>query len=257
MRKQIVSSSWKMHINSIKKGAETAESLRKLVGNENSIEIYIFPTFPMIPAIAQAFKGSSIGWGAQNMCYEEKGAYTGEVPPLILQELGCSYVELGHAERRAYFNETDELINKKVKLAFKYNMKPVVCIGENKCDIEQNVGKVRLQTQTFWALNGLTQEEMKEVILAYEPVWAIGQKEAASPDYVEDIHAFIRNEVKKEFGKEVSEEIRIVYGGSVSTENAGELSKKNNIDGLFIGRFGLEPSNFKKMVDIVKKNNLL
>lgn len=257
MRKQIIGSSWKMHINSLDEGVETAKRMKELVGSEERVEIFFIPTFPLIPFIGNVFQGSKIKWGAQNMCYEERGAYTGEVPPRVLKDIGCSYVELGHAERRAYFNEKDELINRKTKLSMQYDIIPVVCIGEDEYDKIHGIGKVKLLTQTLWALDGLSTEEMKKVILAYEPVWAIGKEKSASEDYVEDIHRYIREQIKNIYGKDVAEEIRIIYGGSVSPNNAEKLMSKENIDGLFIGRFGLNSENFKKIVDLaVKSKNL-
>lgn len=249
MRKKIVGSSWKMHINSIKDGVELANQIKEHVGNVEEAEIFILPTFPMIKFIADIFKGSNIGWGAQNMCFEEKGAYTGEVPAQVLRELECSYVEIGHAERRALFNETDEIINKKVKLCYKYNLVPIVCIGETQQDLDNKFQNIRLKTQVLWALNGLKKEEIKKLIFAYEPVWAIGQAQAADPEYVQSIHEFIRKVIKEQYGSEVSEAVRIIYGGSVSPESAKVLIKYKDIDGLFIGRFGLKAENFKSMVE--------
>ncbi|SKA87722.1 triosephosphate isomerase [Clostridium sp. USBA 49] len=249
MRKKIVGSSWKMHINSIKDGIKLAEQIKENLGNVEDVEIFILPTFPMIKFIADVFKGSNIGWGAQNMCFEEKGAYTGEVPANILKELECAYVEIGHAERRVLFNETDEIVNKKVKLCYKYDLVPIVCIGETQKDLDNKLQNIKLKTQVLWALNGLEKEEMKKIIFAYEPVWAIGQSEAANPKYVQSVHEFIRNVIKEEYGSEVSENVRIIYGGSVSPESAKVLTKYNDIDGLFIGRFGLKAENFKSMIE--------
>lgn len=258
MRKQIVSSSWKMHVNSLSVGVETAKGIKNYVGNETRVEIFILPTFPMIPFIGEVFTGSHIGYGAQNVCHEEKGAYTGEVPPLILQELGCFYAEIGHAERRAYFNETNEMVNKKVRLSLKYGMTPVVCIGEDENDKTEKFTEIKLKDQILWALDGISEEEKKKVIMAYEPVWAIGKQESADSNYVEDMHAYMRNEIKKEFGQNVSENIRIIYGGSVSKENIEGLTVKEDVDGFFIGRFGLKPENFRDMVNkVIQLNNIL
>lgn len=248
MRKKIVGSSWKMHINSIYKGEELAKEIRNLVGKIDEIDIFIIPTYPMIPAISKIFQGSCIKWGAQNVSYIEKGALTGEVPPLVLKELGCTYVEVGHAERRANLNETDETVNKKIKLIFKYEMIPIICIGETLSDLNNNYGKLRLETQTLWALDGLNKDEIEKVVIAYEPVWAIGQSEAAKEDYVEEVHSFIRSVIADKYGEEVGQAVRIIYGGSVSPESAQKLCLKENVDGVFIGRFGLKAENFEKMV---------
>lgn len=257
MRRQIVASSWKMHINSLNIGISTAKYIKNYVGNEKKVEIFILPPFPLIPYISKIFKESNIGFGAQNMCYEEKGAFTGEVPALILKELGSSYVEIGHAERRTYFNETNEIISKKVRLAFKYNMIPVICIGENENDKIEKISNVRLKDQVLWALDKLDEVNMNDVIFAYEPVWAIGKQKSANSDYVEEVHAFVRDEIRKNYGKNISENIRIIYGGSVNVDNIEKLTIKKDIDGFFIGRFGLKPENFKTMVEKVIKLNTL
>lgn len=252
MRKRIVGSSWKMHINSIEDGIELAQNIKEYVGNIKEVEVFILPTFPMIKFIADIFNKSNIGWGAQNVCSEEKGAYTGEVPINVLRELGCSYVEVGHAERRALFNESEESINKKVRLCSEYNLVPIICIGETQEDLNNNLEFVRIKTQILWALEGLSSEEVKRVILAYEPVWAIGQKQSAEAEYVQSIHKFIRKVIDERYGKDTAEEIRIIYGGSVSPESAKVLRKHNDIDGLFIGRFGLKAENFNNIVETMK-----
>lgn len=254
MRKIIIGSSWKMHISSIREGENLANEIKKLVGSTEIIEMFILPTFPMIPLISNILRDCNIKWGAQNVSFSEKGAFTGEVPPMVLNELGCRYVEIGHAERRLLFNETDEIINKKVKLTLKYGMTPLICIGESAADKDNKLGQVRVKTQVLWTLEGLDKEEMRKIIFAYEPVWAIGQQEAANEDYVENMHAFIRDVITKEFGKDIGDAIRLIYGGSVSPENAGALTKKKNVDGLFIGRFGLNSANFEQIVRAVLNN---
>ncbi|MBB6217369.1 triosephosphate isomerase [Anaerosolibacter carboniphilus] len=251
MRKKIIGASWKTHIHSMSEGKELAEGIKKRVGHLESVEIFILPTYPLIPAIADIFQDSNIKWGAQNISHADKGAFTGEVPPQILRELGCRYIEIGHAERRNFFHETDEMVAKKVKLILAHDMIPVVCIGESKEEKDEKLSDVKLKTQILWAMNGLDEEERKKVILAYEPIWAIGQEKAAKSDYVEDVHCFLRQVLQAEYGKESGDMIRIIYGGSVSPENATELAKKENIDGLFIGRFGLKAEGFEKITRAV------
>ena len=248
MRKKVVASSWKMHINSIVEGKNLAKDICNEVGNIEDVEMFILPTFPMIQTVANEFEGSNIKYGAQNVCFAEKGAYTGEVSANILKEIGCSYVELGHAERKAMFAEDDVLVNRKVKICEKYDLIPIVCIGETKEDLDNNIGQQVLKTQVEWALEGLSEDFRKKVILAYEPVWAIGQPKAANPEYVNETHKYIRRVIENEYKKEVANCIRIIYGGSVSPETAPELVKYEDIDGLFIGRFGLKGKNFKSMV---------
>lgn len=250
MRKQIVGASWKMHVNNLTDATYLAQKINEYVGNIGDVEIFILPTFPIIKHIADIFKGSKIGWGSQNICFEEKGAFTGEVPPQVLKDLGCTYAEIGHAERRHLFNETDEIVNKKVKLSLKYHLIPVVCIGETKDDKDNKFTKIRLKTQVLWALDGLEKDDIKKVIFAYEPVWAIGQQKSADASYVQDIHLYIRNVIKDEYGEKIGDLVRIIYGGSVTPESSQTLMRQKDIDGLFIGRFGLEPSNFKKIVEM-------
>lgn len=248
MRRMIVGASWKNHISSIEDGTLLAKQMAECVGGISQVEIFFLPAFPLIPKLAEVFQGTGIGWGAQNLGFAESGAYTGEVPAQMLREIGCTYAEIGHAERRAYFHETDEMVNRKVKIALKYGMVPVICIGETKEDKENGYARLRLRTQVEWALNGLQEEEAGRVILAYEPVWAIGQQAGADPDYVNDMHAFLRMQVNRSCGSDAAEAVRVIYGGSVTPESAGELIKYPDIDGLFIGRFGLKAENFGKMV---------
>lgn len=248
MRRKIVASSWKMHINSIVDGKNLAKDICKEVGNIEEIEMFILPTFPMIHTVAEEFKGSKIKYGSQNVCFAEKGAYTGEVPANILKEIGCSYVELGHAERKVMFSENDISVNIKAKICEKYDLIPVICIGETQGDLDNNIVKQTLKTQVQWALEGLSKGFRKKVILAYEPVWAIGKSKAANPEYVNETHKYIRQIIKDEYDEETSSSIRVIYGGSVSPETAPELVKYEDIDGLFIGRFGLKGENFKAMV---------
>jgi triosephosphate isomerase len=254
MRRKIVGSSWKMHINTRAEVDLFAHKIIGLTQDVNDIEMFIFPTFPLIDHLSKILTGSRIGWGAQNMCFVDYGAYTGEVPVTTLVDLGCKYVELGHAERRANFNETDQNVNRKVKLAIKYELTPLVCVGESKQEKDEGIGLARIKTQVLIALDGLTNNEAKKVIIAYEPVWAIGQQEGASADYVEDMHRTIRRFIEDAFGSEVAEEIRIIYGGSVKLESSRELMEKENVDGLFLGRFALTAENYAAIIDIALKS---
>jgi triosephosphate isomerase len=249
MRRKIVASSWKMHINSLDECKRLSNELKEKVGSVEGVEMFILPTYPIIQTVGSIFQDSKIAWGAQNVCFEEKGAYTGEVPIQILKDLGCKYVEMGHAERKSMFNETDPLINKKVKLCEKFGLIPVICIGETQENLDNNVGKIMLKTQVLWALDGVNKEFIKKIIFAYEPVWAIGKAEAASSDYVQETHTYIRKVIEEECGEDVAKTIRIIYGGSVSPETAPKLLKCPDVDGLFIGRFGLKSDNFKSMVE--------
>jgi triosephosphate isomerase (TIM) len=253
MRKKIVGSSWKMHINTKSEVDSLAMEIVEGVKDVSNIDMFLIPSFPLIDHLANILDNTNISWGAQNMAFVDFGAYTGEVPASTLAELGCTYIELGHAERRANFNETDHSVNKKVKLCLDYKMTPLVCVGETKAEKEDGVGKIRVKTQVLWTLNGVNPEDVDKIIFAYEPVWAIGQSEGANADYVDDMHQFIRNVVAQDYGNDVAQSVRIIYGGSVKLESAYELISKKNIDGLFTGRFALTAKNYIAIAALVSK----
>jgi triosephosphate isomerase len=254
MRKKIVGASWKMHVNTIKEGVSLAEGINNEVGNIEDLDIFILPSFPLIHGISEILKSGNIDWGAQNICFEKKGAYTGEVPAEMLKELGCKYIELAHAERKKYFNETDYRVNQKIKICEEFDFIPVICIGETEDDLNSGKEKEALRTQILDMLDGVQNDFKKKIILAYEPVWAIGKSETAGLDYISKMHSFIRDIVKENCGEDVSKHIRIIYGGSVNPETSDELLALDNVDGVFIGRFGLNSVNFKKITDSALKN---
>lgn len=249
MRKRIVGSSWKMHINTVEAGEKLAREIVEAVAGESAVEIFIMPTFPLLPSIIEICRNSKVGVGAQTMAEAENGAYTGEVPAPILSEIGCRYIELGHAERRARYNETDEKVRSKTHLALRYDMTPLVCIGETAEDKDAGRGRVKLATQTLWALDGLSSQQQRRVILAYEPVWAIGQADPADPAYVHDTHRHIRDVVAREAGEDVAAAIRIIYGGSVTAGTAKDLFRSDEVDGMFVGRGGLKADLFRRIID--------
>jgi triosephosphate isomerase len=253
MRKKIVGSSWKMHINTKSEVEVLAREIVEGVRNIENVDMFLIPTFPLIDHLANILHKSNISWGAQNMAFVDYGAYTGEVPAPTLADLGCTYIELGHAERRANFNENDHWVNKKVKLCLKFGMTPLVCIGETKAEKDDGVGRIRVKTQVLWTLEGTAKEDVPKVIFAYEPVWAIGQSEGADAEYVDDMHRFIRDVIALEYGNDVAQTIRIIYGGSVKLESAHDLISKENIDGLFTGRFALEAKNYIAIIALVEK----
>ena len=253
MRKKIVGSSWKMHVNTKTEVDVLAREIVEGVKNIEKVDMFLIPTFPLIDHLANILRNSHVAWGAQNMAFVDYGAYTGEVPASTLADLQCKYIELGHAERRANFNETDHAVNKKVKLCLDAGLTPLVCIGETKTEKEDGVGRLRVKSQILWTLEGVEMEEVSKVIFAYEPVWAIGQSEGANAEYVNDMHRFIRDVIASEYGNDIAQAIRIIYGGSVKLENAKEYISKENIDGLFTGRFALEAKNYIAIVELVEK----
>ena len=211
-------------------------------------EVVLCAPFVSIPAVKQAAAGTSIKVGAQNMHWEEKGAFTGEVSGRMLSELGVDYVIIGHSERRQYFAETDETVNKKVHAAFKYGLKPIVCIGETLVQREQGVTADLVRYQLKIALLGLTVEQVKDVVIAYEPVWAIGTGRTATNEQANEVCAIIRETIGELYGKDVAELVRIQYGGSVTPENAAGLFSMPDIDGGLVGGASLKPDSFEKIV---------
>lgn len=254
MRRKIVGASWKMHVNTLKEGLALAQGIHKKVGNIRDVDIFILPAFPLIQGVANIFNSGQIGWGAQNMCFETKGAFTGEVPAPMLKELGCQYIELAHAERKAYFNETNATVNRKLHICQEYQFTPVICIGETEDDHEAGRAHSALEKQIIQMLAGLNKEFLQRCILAYEPVWAIGKSKTADLKYIQDMHGFIRDIITEQFDKDVSDDIRIIYGGSVNRNTSDELLSLDNVDGVFIGRFGLDSDNFMKITESALKN---
>lgn len=246
MRKKIIAGNWKM--NKTKNEAiKLIETLKTLVKNDE-VDVVFCPPFVSLMAAIEAVKGTNIAIGAQNMYYEESGAYTGEIAPNMLQELGVEYVILGHSERRAYFAETDIAINKKVLKAFEHNLIPIICVGESLEQREQGITVDLVRMQTKIALKDVTKENAKKVVIAYEPIWAIGTGKTATTEQAEEVCAAIRQVVKEIYDQEVSNAIRIQYGGSVNAFNASELFNQANIDGGLVGGASLK-TDFGQIVN--------
>ena len=203
------------------------------------------------PVIGQLTKGTNVRIGAQNVHFEEKGAFTGEVSPKMLQDIGVEYVIIGHSERREYYNETDESVNKKIKAAFSHNLKPIVCVGETLSQREAGVTKDFVTTQTRLALEGLTEEQVKNTIIAYEPIWAIGTGKTASKEDANEVCSWIREEIRSLYA-DIADEIIIQYGGSVKSSNAKELFSMPDIDGGLVGGASLDAEDFSKIVNYTK-----
>jgi triosephosphate isomerase len=247
MRKPIIAGNWKMN----KTGEETAEligALRPLVADVKDVDIVVCPPFVNIASASQALAGSNIKLGAQNMHYEESGAYTGEVAPAMLVALGVEYVIIGHSERRQYFGETDDSVNKKVKAALKFGLKPIVCVGETLEEREAGITSEVVCRQTKLALLGLDSGQAAGVVLAYEPIWAIGTGKTATADDANETIAAIRNAVKEAYDEATAQSVRIQYGGSMKPSNAAELMAKPEIDGGLIGGASLKADDFSKVV---------
>ena len=246
MRKKIIAGNWKMN-KTPKEAVALIEELKPLVANDEVDVVFCTPFVSLIPAL-EAAKGTKIEIGAQNMYFEESGAYTGEISPSMLTEIGVNYVVLGHSERREYFGETNETVNKKVLMAIKHGLVPIVCCGETLQQREQGITIDLVRLQTKIAFNGVSKEDAKKCVIAYEPIWAIGTGKTATSDEAEEVCAAIRKNMEELYGKEVAEAVRIQYGGSVSASNAAELFAKPNIDGGLVGGASLK-ADFGKIVN--------
>ncbi|MCI5970666.1 MAG: triose-phosphate isomerase [Clostridia bacterium] len=242
MRKIVAAGNWKMN-KTPSQTLELINELKPLVENSKNDVIICVPFTSLYTAV-EACKGTKIKVGAQNMHFEESGAFTGEIAPDMLTEIGVEYVVIGHSERRQYFAETDETVNKKVKKAFEHNLKPIICVGESLEQREMGITFELVAMQTKIALLGLTKEQVKDVIIAYEPIWAIGTGKTATSDQAQEVCKKIRDTVAEVFGKDVADEVTIQYGGSVNAKNAAELFAKEDIDGGLVGGASLKANDF-------------
>ena len=249
MNKIWIGTNWKM-TKTIAEGIDFTKGLRQISEAINSnLQLFIIPSYTSLVPIKELTTGSDIYLGAQNMHWEDSGAFTGEISPRMLAEIGIDLIELGHSERRQYFNETDAAINKKVHAALKYSIKPLICIGENIEQKNQQISKETLAAQLKVCLQGLSKEQALEVLIAYEPVWAIGEQGIpADAAYVADIHDFLRNTLEGLFA-EVSSEIPILYGGSVNHNNFLKYIDLENVNGLFIGRAAWNIDSFQDILN--------
>ncbi|WP_220182096.1 triose-phosphate isomerase [Bacillus taeanensis] len=255
MKKVYIGTNWKM-TKTYQEGAVYCNELLKISQRLSSdIQLFVIPSYTMLSSIKEILKESTIQLGAQNMHWEEKGAYTGEISPTMLSEIGIDLVELGHSERRQYYNENDEDINKKVLAALNYEMNPLICIGENMNQKENNISVETLAAQLKVCLKNVSEEDLANIRIAYEPVWAIGENGIpASADYVNEIHNEIRSILTTLYGSK-GKNIPLLYGGSVNLENFLEYLQLDNVDGLFIGRSAWDMTSFKEILSSI--DNLL
>lgn len=247
MRKPIIAGNWKMHKN-IDEAVSFVEEIKPLV-KDAKCEVVVCPTFLALDSVVKACRGSNIKVGAQNVHFEEKGAFTGEVAPGMLEALGVDYVIIGHSERRQYFNETDETINKKVKAAFAHNLIPILCVGETLEERESNMTEKVIGRQVILDLEGLTSKEVEKIVIAYEPIWAIGTGRTATSDQANETIAFIRGVVANVYGNDAAEKTRIQYGGSVKPSTIAEQMSKSDIDGALVGGASLIAEDFSAIVN--------
>ena len=238
MRKKLIAGNWKMN-KTPKEAKNLIKELLPLVRNKDVDVVFCVP-FIDLPYAAEMLKGSAVSLGAQNMHFEEKGAYTGEISADMLYEIGTEYVIIGHSERRTYFAETDETVNKKLKVAIDHDLIPILCCGESLEQREADQALEFIGSQIFNAFDGIDAEAAANVVIAYEPIWAIGTGKVATPEQAEDVCSFIRGLIGDMYGEETASEIHILYGGSVTGKNAAELFSMEDIDGALVGGASLK-----------------
>ena len=246
MRRRLAAGNWKMNMTPSQARAFVAEIADSVKGAEAEV-LFCVPAIDTLPAM-EAAQGTNVQIGAENMYFEEKGAFTGEISPLMLTDAGVKYVILGHSERREYFAETDETVNKKVLCALAHGLTPIVCCGESLKLREQGVTMDWIRMQVKIALLGVSAEQAKDLVIAYEPIWAIGTGKVATTEQAEEVCAGIRALVCELYGAETAESIRILYGGSVNAANCAELFAQPDIDGGLVGGASLKP-DFAKIVN--------
>lgn len=250
MRKKVIAGNWKMNMLP-NEAIEYIDKFSKLVDKTDNEIILCVPYTDLFYCLMTA-QGTKIKIGAQNMHFEDKGAFTGEVSGKMLKSIGVEYVIIGHSERRQYFGESDETVNKKIKKAFEVGLKPIVCVGETLEQRESGLTEEIIRSQTKKAFEGLTKDEAKDVIIAYEPIWAIGTGKTATSEDANNSIKSIRDEIKLNYGEDISDNIIIQYGGSVKSSNAKELFTTSDIDGGLVGGASLIPEEFAKIVNYDK-----
>ncbi|MGI8884558.1 MAG: triose-phosphate isomerase [Pyrinomonadaceae bacterium] len=249
MRKPVIAGNWKMY-KLHDEAVNTALELKSLVLNANHCEVVIAPVFTALKTVADRLEGSNVVVSAQDCAsVSEQSANTGEVSAEMLKDVGCKFVIIGHSERRQFYNETDSSVNKKTKAALQADLTAIVCVGEMLDEREAGDAENVVKTQLQGGLDGLTVSDMKRIIIAYEPVWAIGTGKTATPEQAQELHAFIRKTLAELHEQETSDEIRILYGGSVKPENIAELMNETDIDGALVGGASLNADSFAKIVN--------
>ena len=247
MRYPFIAGNWKMY-KTTAEAKKFAEELKKIY-KPGDVRVAIFAPFTQLAALAEEFKGSGIGLGAQNVHYEKEGAYTGEISIPMLAETGVEYCIIGHSERRQYFNETDETVNLKAKALLEAGITPIICVGENLYQREHNEQDKLVAEQVANALEGIPAEDAAKTVIAYEPIWAIGTGRTATPLQANQMCKVIRNELTKIYDEETADRIIIQYGGSVKPENATEILNMEEIDGALVGGASLEPLKFNEIIN--------
>ncbi|MCF7908452.1 MAG: triose-phosphate isomerase [Candidatus Omnitrophica bacterium] len=251
MRKPFIAGNWKMQ-KTIPEALELVNSLKRELVDVDTIDVAVCPTYVALSEVSDILQNSNIKLGAQNVYWENSGAFTGEISAAMLKDAGCFYAIIGHSERRKYFFETDEMVNKRIKATQAENLIPIVCVGETLEEREANKTISVIEEQLSGGLKGLEAESVERLVLAYEPVWAIGTGKTATPQQAEEVHKFIRNWLAKQYSDQLAANLRIIYGGSVKPSNIKELMQEADIDGALVGGASLDSSSFAQIV----KNSL-
>lgn len=248
MRKPFIAGNWKMNKTNSEAKA-LAEELKEKVARIEGADILVCPVFTALETVAQALKGSQIALGAQNIYWQQSGAFTGEVSAEMVKSAGCSFVIIGHSERRKYFFETDKEVNKKINAAIKAGLNPIVCVGETLSEREEKKEKEVVKRQLSQGFELILESNLEKITVAYEPVWAIGTGKNATGEEAEEMHAFIRGWFGENYSQAAAQNLRILYGGSVKPSNAKELINQNNIDGALVGGASLDVDNFSGIIE--------
>lgn len=243
MRKPVIAGNWKL-FKTIGEAVALVNELKPLVANNHGVEVVVAPVFTALSRVADVLAGSNVKLAAQNCYWEEEGAFTGEVAPKLLKDAGCSHVIIGHSERRQYFGETDQTVNKKTKAAIAAGLTAIVCVGEMLAERESDQTFSVIETQIQGGLTGLAADDFNSIVIAYEPVWAIGTGKTASDAQAQEVHVFIRQLIASLFSQAVADSTRILYGGSVKPDNVKGLMAQPDIDGALVGGASLKAESF-------------
>ncbi len=247
MRTPIIAGNWKLN-KTISEAVELTKGLKDLVAATDNVEIVVAPPFTALDAVSKVVEDSNIALAAQDVYWEDSGAFTGEVSVPMLKDAGCDYIIVGHSERRQFFNETNENVNQKVNAVLSHNLKPIICVGEQLVEREAGHTEIVIEDHVSGAVENLPSDAVLSCIIAYEPVWAIGTGKTATPKQAQEVHNYIRNLLKETYSDEIASQIRIQYGGSVKPENAAELMAQPDVDGALVGGASLQAESFAQIV---------
>ncbi len=247
MRTPIIAGNWKLN-NTISESIELTKGIESSVTDTTDVEIIVAPTFTALAAVYEVIQESNICLAAQDVYWENSGAFTGEISPTMLKDVGCEYVIIGHSERRQFFAETNESVNLKTKAALTTDLKPIICVGEHLEDREAGNTEKIIEDHVSGGIKDLTAEQMSSCVIAYEPVWAIGTGKTATPKQAQEVHAYIRQLISEAYTDEIANQVRIQYGGSVKPDNAAELMSQPDVDGALVGGASLQAESFAQIV---------